>query len=184
MQPNLMRVFMPTKARPWPRFFARHFDILFFALLGGVLTSFLAPAFGEWPFTDREVGKFLSSIIITAFWIPVEIVCIATCGKTPGKAMLRLRVADTNGDKPSVRQAISRSFRVWWSGLACGLPFISLLFESAAYRKLTETGSTSWDSVTQLSVSQEDISTTRQVVCGALLAGLLALTIIANMYGS
>ncbi|HEV8725305.1 MAG TPA: RDD family protein [Candidatus Binatia bacterium] len=172
---------MPTAARPWPRFFARYIDVLLFASVAGILLAIFAPSFfdainGEGKNNDAALG-----ILVMFCWIPVEAIILAAWGATPGKAIFGIRLANRDGRNPTFPEALSRSFSVWAKGTGCGFPLINLITGWIAYRKLKATGSTSWDSRLQLSVSQVHVSAVRGLIAAALLIGLVALMIIGSL---
>jgi uncharacterized RDD family membrane protein YckC len=49
-------------------------------------------------------------------------------GQTPGKALLRLRVVDRDGNKPDLLRALARSLVLVFTLLFWGLPFIAVCF--------------------------------------------------------
>jgi uncharacterized RDD family membrane protein YckC len=168
---------MPTPARPWPRFLARQFDYILFSIAFGLA---FPPSFLEIIQTNGKNNDLAVALLLVFCWMPLEAVFLATWGTTPGKAILGIRLANQDGSKLTFGQSIARSFLVWRGGVACGVPLIFLITEILAYRKLRKTGSTSWDSRLQLSVSQEQITMTRQIVFGVLLLGIVAMLIFAN----
>jgi len=169
---------MQTTARPWPRFLARHFDLLLFALSIGILLAIIAPSLYDSVPTDDKNKDNLFSLAIIFLWVPVEAILMSTWGATPGKSVLGIRVLSKNGTKLTFAIALKRSLSVWRRGVAIGLPLFNLIAEWIAYRRLKKTGSTSWDSDLQISVFQEPISTLRTIIFAILLIGLFLLVVI------
>lgn len=153
---------------PWRRHFARAVDV---STLG--LSAFLAVTFPEGLIlTDRFgaiayalVNAFISSFILLALWLPIETVLLSTVGTTPAKWLFGISVRTTSGHKPSFSQALERSFRVLLQGICLGIPVIAFITQLFAYRRLTETGTTRWDSATGCVVTHKTWGAGRAIVC-------------------
>ena len=92
--------------------------------------------------------------------------------------MFSIRVTHKDGRNLSYLTALRRGMRVFFSGLAGGLPLIMLITMGNAYGSLESTGKTSWDHGT------DQIVTHRRLHLGKATLGLLliALSAAAHFY--
>lgn len=171
---------------PWRRLFARTVDVSTLGLL-----AFLALAFGiGYIFPEKAEGfikasenQIIASFILLALWIPIESLLLSTVGSTPGKWLFGISVKTASGQKPSFGQAIERSFRVVIQGMGLGIPCVSLLTHLYAYRRLTKTGTTLWDTATQLAVSHKTWGAGRAIVCVITVFVVFMLLAVLNAAG-
>ena len=82
--------------------------------------------------------------LILLMWVFVEPLCLVVFKTTPGRWLLRTKLA-APGSEITYGKALARSLKVWWRGMAMGVPFVSFFTLLHAYRKLGRTGTTSWD---------------------------------------
>lgn len=142
-----------SEPRPWQRLAARVFDYAIWGLVLALLLSELrglnvVP--GEFAFW---VGHpLLAPVLITASWIPIEALLIASIGTTPGKwlfgVFLQFSISDAYARRDTRAQldrALRRSFRVWWEGIGCGFPLLAPVLIAVAYEKLAQNQETDWD---------------------------------------
>ena len=142
-----------SEPRPWQRLAARIFDYAIWGLVLALLLSELrglnvVP--GEFAFW---VGHpLLAPMLITATWIPIEALLIASIGTTPGKwlfgVFLQFSISDAYARRDTRAQldrALRRSFRVWWEGIGCGFPLVAPVLIAVAYEKLAQNQETDWD---------------------------------------
>ncbi len=124
--------------RPWRRFLARMFDYTLYGFVLGILFALfdisLAPQY--WG---------IIGIGLIFLWTFIEAGFLSACGKTPGKALLRLKVLKKDGTNLSYLDAINRSFSVWWLGLGAAIYPISIVTMIVACTKLSNLGETTWD---------------------------------------
>lgn len=66
-----------------------------------------------------------------------RVVALVVFWNDPGKALLKTRLVLGESQSIPYSLALSRSFKVWWRGLAAGLPFINLLTLTHAETDLT-----------------------------------------------
>jgi len=76
--------------------------------------------------------------------------------------------------------ALSRSFKVWWRGLAAGFPFINLLTLTHAETDLNTDSITSWDREGGFIVTHEKIGILRLVIAAICLGLCFALAAIGT----
>jgi hypothetical protein len=142
-----------SEPRPWARLFARLFD---YALWGLVLALPLSELRAS-----GALGSVLSywlphplvaPIVITATWIPLEALLIAALGTTPGKWLfgvyLQFSISDAYARRDAraqVRRGFARALRVWWKGVACGIPLLAPITVAYAFERLAHDQETDWD---------------------------------------
>lgn len=91
---------------------------------------------------NRAFGSWLAILSMTLLDVP----CTKLWGRTPGKALLGIRVQSTANDGVITwNQAWKRSLLVWVKGLAIGIPLVWLVTSSVAMRRVIRTGLASWD---------------------------------------
>ncbi|MEO5764874.1 MAG: DnaJ domain-containing protein [Casimicrobiaceae bacterium] len=142
-----------SEARPWARLCARMFD---YALWGLVLAL---------PLSELRAGgalgatlsywlphPFVAPVVITATWIPLEALLIAALGTTPGKWLfgvyLQFSISDAYARRDAraqIRRGFARALRVWWKGMAGGIPLLAPVTIALAYEKLAHEQETDWD---------------------------------------
>lgn len=140
-----------TKAHPWRRYFARAADNLVVGgiswILIGAIGGIVAPEAMERLFQllAGPGGNILAGMLTLFSAIPGNAVMIGLTGLTPGKWVFGVRVL-REGRPIGVAAAFSREFEVWWKGLGCGAPFVSLMTLWTAYERLTNTErNAAWD---------------------------------------
>ena len=142
-----------SEPRPWNRLAARLFD---YAIWGLVLALLLSTLHGSGLVSDDTafwIGHPLfAPILITASWIPIEALLIASLQQTPGKWLfgvyLQFSISDAYARRDvraQLRRALRRAFRVWWEGVACGFPLLAPILIAVAYEKVAQNGETDWD---------------------------------------
>jgi hypothetical protein len=57
----------------------------------------------------------------------------------------------------SFSEALNRSFLVFVQGVGLGIPFVALFTQLFAYRRLTKTGTTLWDTSTKRSGAPQKV---------------------------
>lgn len=133
------------EAHPWRRYFARAFDMytMAIALLFALVVLFYSSAFF---YTIINADKLVLSIIIVFIYVVlVEPVMLSAFGTTPGKALLKISVADYSGNKISYETAMKRNLQLWIKGLGIGIPIITFFTLLISYNKLNNLGTTDWD---------------------------------------
>ncbi len=151
--------------RPWVRFWARMIDYGIFGLLAGVVLGFAYP-------TILDCSSINLTLLLLTAYIFFESIMLASCGSTPGKALLRIKIRQNDGTKINYSNAFIRSVRVWWRGEGLGIPFISLITNILAYKSLKKNGRTAWDREGKLIVLHRPIGLWRIFATVILLTGL------------
>jgi uncharacterized RDD family membrane protein YckC len=128
------------EVRPWLRYWARMFDLSLLGIVAGIILEIFAPGA-----LDGKILGNLFGFVCMAGWVLIEPLHLTSSGTTPGKWLFKTRVITTDGRRPTYEDALMRSFRVWWRGLAVGVPLVNLGTMIAAHEHLTNRGVTSWD---------------------------------------
>jgi hypothetical protein len=142
-----------SEPRPWNRLAARLFD---YSIWGLMLALLLSELHGAGLIGDQAafwVGHPLfAPMLITATWVPVEALLIASLQQTPGKWLfgvyLQFSISDAYARrdvKAQLQRALRRAFRVWWEGIACGFPLFAPILIAVSYEKVAQNGETDWD---------------------------------------
>lgn len=131
--------FRQLHVRPWIRFWAKVCDLgLLMGIVNLVLMFFLLPI----PFMVQLITSFFIGLL---WFLIIEPFCLMEWGTTLGRFLFNFTLRTLDGKKLSLREAWSRSFKLWFYGHGCGVHFFSSLANYLAYRRLMKTGATSWD---------------------------------------
>jgi uncharacterized RDD family membrane protein YckC len=162
-----------NQIRPWVRYWARMLDFFLFCFLAGIVLAFVdAPAL--------DMPDALFGIVLLFAYVFVEPAMLAGWGTTPGKALLKVRLRNSDGNKLSYAQALSRAFKVCFRGEGLGIPIIALFTHIHAYNRLTKQGVTSWDEDEDFKVSHQTIGAWRTIVAVVIMLGMFFLMAIGN----
>ena len=174
---------MSRHGHPCRRYFARIVDqsiiwSLSFALLPSIVNATM-------PEQVESFAKALKDPIIAIFiyhlvWLPTEAGFLALLGGTPGKYIFGIHVAHPDGELLSFPEAFYRTFLVWLQGLGLGIPFVVLFTMIFAYRRLTRTGTTLWDTSTNALVTYQPWNVLRAILGLAVMLAILAFISILN----
>lgn len=98
------------------------------------------------PLTSNLIGLGTLAIL--------ELITLSIWSKTPGQALLGLKVINADSSMLSFFQSLTRAVLVLIIGSAIGLPYFGLIYIAWAINtlKLVITGSTFWDDLTNSSV--------------------------------
>lgn len=143
------------RGRAWRRFWARNLDLWIWGMLCGAAVGVVLGV--VWPasldlLNHRGATFVLGIVMMLPAMVIVDSVSMAVTGTTPGKALAGIRVYESNGRKLSLRTAMRRNLRVWWAGMAAGIPLISLFAMLRADGTLAYGQRTSWDEALDLLV--------------------------------
>jgi hypothetical protein len=142
-----------SEPRTWNRLGARLFD---YAIWGLVLALLLSELHGAGLVGDQAafwIGHpLVAPMLITASWVPIEALLIASLQQTPGKWLfgvyLQFSISDAYARRDvraQLQRALRRAFRVWWEGIACGFPLVAPILIAVAYETVVQNGETDWD---------------------------------------
>lgn len=160
----------PT-ARPWVRFWARSIDLGLFGLVFGGVLGFLFPEL-IWVLIAPGY-ELLFGMLILFFWVFVEPLFVSRFSTTPGKWLLRTRIVKRTGETCDYSTCLTRAARVWWRGMAAGIPLVQIVTWILAYRRLYMRRITSWDEEGEFVVVHEKIGVFRVLVSTVILVGLM-----------
>ena len=162
-------------AAPWPRFWARHFDMLitvsFLAALVGAVVPSISDAVA--PGSGRLNGQLLGWILLP-FAMVVDAGIYAAFGTTLGKAIVGVSVRDSDGGRLGLARYLRRNFGVWWAGLGTGFPLVSLVTLSRAYGKAKTQEPLSWEEATDARSLDVGVSTARTTLAAVLYIAITA----------
>jgi uncharacterized RDD family membrane protein YckC len=186
--------FFGGQHHPWRRYFARWVDLGTGGLL--LLVLLRVAAYATMPeqaerlmqaldtLDNPALDKLLASVLLCLVWLPVEAAFLSSFGGTPAKWLFGIRVARPDGSLLSFSEALKRSFLVWIQGLGFGVPLIMQIMQLFAYRRLTKTGATSWDSAANAVVFHEKWKAFRAFLCTVAVLGVLLLIGALNVPGN
>lgn len=133
--------------RPWPRLLARTFDIWWEALVINyglaLLLAALSDSFARW--LNQPGTSQLFALLCLPIVLAFDAIIYRVFGNTPGKALLGIRVLNRVGERLGFKDYLRRNLRIWLSGLALGIPLISLGTFYHQQNALKTSGFTSYD---------------------------------------
>ncbi len=133
------------KVRPWVRYWARYLDSLAYGLLPSLLLfPILALTRGN-PAVFSGYMLIILAVNFLGLWVPIEAFFLSTLGSTPGKILFQVKVRNANGSRLSFKQAIARTFKVFYRGEALRVPIICNITHFIGYKRLSNNAITSWD---------------------------------------
>lgn len=136
-----------THTRPFARLLARLFDLWWEMVLvnlglGALLTN-TSDSFALWISMPGSPQVFVLCCLPLA--LILDALVYTACGNTLGKLLLGIKILTADGTRLSFIQYAKRNLKLWASGLAFGIPVFNLLTCVYQYRKLTSTGTTTYD---------------------------------------
>jgi len=182
--PDQSKTFLGGKYHPWRRLFARTVDLLSSGLI--VLLSFVLLIYVLFPQYVEDFEKVLENpitggIILYLLWLPAEAAFLAAFGTTPAKWIFGIHVLSSTGDKLSYQIALKRAFLVWIQGEGLGIPLVTFFTRLFAYKRLTKTGTTLWDTSVDSVVTHKEWGVIRAV---AIVLSVLAVFMILGVLNS
>ena len=178
--------FLGGKHHPWRRLFARTVDIctagfaLFLLLIFAFSATMPELAAG---FAKAIENPIIASFVLYLVWLPAEAALLSRFGTTPSKWLFGIRVEHACGNVLSFSEALNRSFLVFVQGVGFGIPFVALFTQLFAYRRLTKTGTTLWDTSASAVVRHKKWGVFRALVCTATVFVVLILMSALNAAG-
>jgi uncharacterized RDD family membrane protein YckC len=156
----------PGLARPWPRYWAKMFDItvLSVVVLWGVVLFAPVRALAALPTNEMVLGLLAMPIAVV-----LESLLYAAAGNTLGKWILGVRVLGIDQKPLPLHAALARNVRCWVFGLGCGIPLVSLFTLANAHSKAKRGEAQSWELATSSRCYSFGSSGTRTWI-GALLS--------------
>lgn len=178
--------FLGGQHHPWRRLFARTVDIctagfvLFLLLIFAFSATMPEQAAG---FVKAVENPIVASLVLYLIWLPAEAVLLSLFGTTPAKWLFGIKVAHPGGGLLSFSESLNRSFLVFVQGVGLGIPFVALFTQLFAYRRLTKTGTTLWDTSTSAAVLHKKWGVFRALVCTAAVFAVLIMMSAFNAAG-
>jgi hypothetical protein len=178
--------FLGGSHHPWRRLFAKTVDISTLGLLAlfiiafgvGVLFPSKAAAFAK-----ALENQVIAGVVLLTVWIPLEAILLSAVGNTPAKWLFGISVKTTDGANLSFQQALRRSFLAALQGMALGIPFVAFFTQIFAYRRLTKTGTTLWDTAANSVVTHKTWSIGRAIMCVVSVLFVLVLISVMSAVG-
>ncbi len=164
-----------TGPHPWRRWFARIVDMTIASFVLGIVIGILSPN------STIFNSNFGATILMLLVWAAAEPFVLVHFENTPGKALLNTHLRTHEGRSLTLEQAVHRSLRVWFFGLAGGLPLISLFTMAAARTKLIREGSTSWDREGGIVVAHGEIGPGRVAGIAVFLCFYFLLSVVGSL---
>lgn len=180
------KTFLGGQHHPWRRLFARTVDIctagfaLFLLLIFAFSATMPEQAAG---FAKAIENPIIASVVLYVIWLPAEALLLSLFGTTPAKWLFGIRVAHPGDKLLSFAVALNRSFLVFVQGVGFGIPFVALFTQLFAYRRLTKTGTTLWDTSTSAVVLHRKWGVFRAIACTAAVFAVLILMSALNAAG-
>ncbi len=175
------KMFFGGQHHPWRRYFARTVDFVCIGLpmifLSFVIGYLLFPQAADILMEFIENPIIFSIVFYIIIWVPLEALFLSVAGTTPAKWIFGIRVISKTGDNLSYANALKRSFLVFVQGLGFGIPLVVFFTQFFAYRRLTKTGTTLWDTSVGSAVTHKKWSVIR-VMAGVFLT-LVMLVLVA-----
>lgn len=134
-------------------------------------------------FVKAVENPIVGSLVLYLIWLPAEAVLLSLFGTTPAKWMFGIKVAHPGGGLLSFSESLNRSFLVFVQGVGLGIPFVALFTQLFAYRRLTKTGTTLWDTSTSAAVLHKKWRVFRALACTAAVFAVLILISALNASG-
>ena len=178
--------FLGGEHHPWRRLFARTVDIctaglvLFMLLIFAFSATMPEQAAG---FAKAIGNPIIASVVLYLIWLPAEALLLSLFGTTPAKWLFGIRVAHPGGNLLSFAAALNRSFLVFVQGVGFGIPFVALFTQLFAYRRLTKTRTTLWDTSTTAAGLPMKGGVFRALACTAAVFSVLILMSALNAAG-
>lgn len=146
--------------RPGSRLFAKYLDIFLIGIPLSIFLSAFNQSVSDDPYSSLDTLGFF---VLLTFPL-AEAATIKLFGNTPGKALFRLAIRDSQGQRPRFGKLLSRSYLCWFYGLGMGLPLVNLITLYCSRRHLEAHGAAGWDTRTGLLLIPQEISAKREAI--------------------
>lgn len=171
-----------TCAKPWPRFFARIFDVwIALAMEASVLFGVIlySPAFADWIQTPS------ATLGLALLCVPIALVLDAgiykVFGNTLGKALLKLRCETQAGNALTGAQYLTRNSALLVRGLGFGLPIVFLFTMVYQYNRLGKGLLASYDEATGSNIFSKPVGWVRRSIFGTAFLAFIIMGSVLNM---
>ena len=179
-----LSVAIGTPASAGRRFFARSIDLWSAVIVVGLATGLgLSLASDEFAFWIQrpESNAIFALVIVIPLAFLLDAALYGMFGNTPGKSLLLLRVTAPDGRTLAFAEYLLRNFRVWWFGLAAGIPLLSMLAMIYQWRKVSSGGPTGYD-IGRYRVDGEPLSRGRTVGASTFFIALFLVLVGLNAW--
>ena len=182
--------FLGGTHNPWRRYLARMIDYATGGLLAYVVVIYVVIYTLGLLMPDKVMGidklignLVIVSVIMSVLWMLIEAVLLSTIGNTFGKWLFGISVRTTSGQILSFSQSLERSWGVLLKGMALGVPFVLLVTQYFAYKRLANSGTTLWDTDTNCVVTHMSWSTARKIACmGTTIVVFVLVSLLGQFY--
>ncbi len=141
----------------WRRFFARNFDvsveIILLALIFGLIPD---KYLGSIKLTEESLNPYIVYMILLPFSLTINAFICNYFGTSFGKYLLGINVEKVG--KITLKDWLIRSFRLWRSGLAFGIPILSLWTINKEQKLVNKNEQTTYDKLSGIIVSASKLS--------------------------
>ena len=165
---------------PWMRLFARSLDMAIYSLLFNTLFYLGMRWYGA---ADLPlIVDILADIGLLVFTFLLEPLWLHYVGWTPGKWIFGLKIRDKNGEKLSINQAWTRSWRVAQEGYGWNIPFWSLWKHWKGFKCCQDNEDCPWDADREYIYTCEDrrLYGLRWLAAEAVVIGLLLVVMLTS----
>ena len=147
---------------------ARAVDGIVFAFTAFTAVEAVRSYFGIGDWLDWGHTQLAFVVAILPVALLLEGVVFEVFGTTPGKWAFALRLRDWAGRPVASKTYFRRLFRLWWSGMGCGIPILGPLFATYQTLRFAGRGRTSYDQAMGLDVYEVPIGPLRWMAASAL----------------
>lgn len=176
-----------TKPHPWRRYAARALDNIIVGgiswFLVGLVVALVAPGAIEksQAYFGGPFGRILDGMLTLAVALPGNALMIGLTGISIGKWVFGVRVL-RGGQPIGFPAAFAREIEVWWRGLACGVPFVSLVTLWGQFDRLgPATRETPWDQRQHNTVTYRPDSPASRIWMWVTVAVMVVITAILRL---
>jgi len=155
---------------PWSRYWGRMIDLFYGSTTIFIIMFLLFPQYYNKIISD----KYSVIFIVTILYVFLESAFLVIWGSTPGKYLLNISLVLNNGEKFTFKNALERTFKVWYRGLGFGIPIIYFFTLINAFSKLKNNHITSWDKELNITVTHSKVGIIRILIATFLILGYLS----------
>lgn len=162
------------EARPWPRFWARQFDLALWTFLIGLPFALVARASGldvTGPALWWLIALFFA---LTPLALLIDALINAGGGRSPGKILAGVSLEARSGYRLSVAGLIRRNAVLFVFGLGLGIPLLNLAGYIFGYNRVSSGVPTPWDRRAHTRVIDQECSPYRTVLAATLFFAVAA----------
>lgn len=167
----------------WRRFFARVIDIqlemiflgFFFGEIISKYISYINPIFLN---INSSENDYIAGMILLPFSLTINAFICNYFGTSLGKYLLGINVKKVG--KITLKDWLIRSFRLWRSGFAFGIPFLYLWTLNREQKLIYKNQQTTYDQLSGISVSASKLSKFQIILATVIISSLYIFTHLAS----